>query len=91
LGHSIFDDWDHAAELAADFPNCYLELTAASLVRGAIEQMMKRVSSEKIIYGTDFPWFSEPYCTGTILGADITDDDRRNILYRNAMKILGEG
>jgi predicted TIM-barrel fold metal-dependent hydrolase len=52
--------------------------------------MMKKVTSEKIIYGTDFPWFSQPYCIGTVLGADITDEDRRNILYRNAMRILGE-
>ncbi|MEI6519169.1 MAG: amidohydrolase family protein [bacterium] len=90
LGHSLFDDWDIAAELGANFPNCYLELTAASQIRGAIETMMKTVTSEKIIYGTDFPWFNQPYCIGTILGADITDEDRRNILYRNAMRILGE-
>lgn len=91
LGHSIFGEWDRAAQLAASFANCYVELTAASLVRGALERMIEGVGSEKIVFGTDFPWFNEPYCIGTILGADITDEDRRNIFYRNARRILGEG
>ena len=90
LGHSLFGEWDRAAELAAHFANCYVELTAASLERGSLERMLQGVGSEKVVFGTDFPWFNEPYCIGTILGADITDEDRRNIFYRNAQRILGE-
>jgi len=90
LGHSLFDQWDQAAELAFTHPNCYLELTAASIERGAMEQMLQRVGADKLIFGTDFPWFSYPYCIGAILGADMTDEDRRNILYRNARRLLGE-
>ncbi|NLO74620.1 MAG: amidohydrolase family protein [candidate division WS1 bacterium] len=90
LGHSLFGEWEHAAELAADYPNCYLELTAASLERGGMETMLRGVGSEKLVFGTDFPWFGYPYCVGTILGANMTDENRRNILYRNAQRLLGE-
>ena len=90
LGHSLFGDWEHAVELAVTFPNAYLELTAASLPRGPVEQMVAGAGAKKLVFGTDFPWFSYPYCVGTVLGADISDEDKRDILYRNAMMLLAE-
>ena len=46
--------------------------------------------SEKIIFGTDTPWFNHHNYIGALLGAEMSDDDRRNILYRNAQRLLGE-
>ena len=36
------------------------------------------------------PWFDEYQAVGGVLSAKITEDDMRNILYRNAQKILKE-
>ena len=44
--------------------------------------------SEKIVFGTDMPWYSPHFAAGSVLFAHITDDDRHNILHRNAAKIL---
>lgn len=89
LGHSLHGDWDHAIELARDFPNVYLELTAVMDGDvGMLARFVENVGSEKILYGTDFPWFDFHYNIGAILGSEITDDDRRNIFYRNAKRIL---
>ena len=36
----------------------------------------------------DLPWFSYHHGIGAVLSAEMTDDDRRNILYRNGKKLL---
>lgn len=88
LGHSCHGRWDEAIRLAKDFPNVYLELTAVVDEQGILEQFVEALGSEQIIYGTDFPWFSQFYYIGAVLGADITDEDRHNIFHRNAEKLL---
>ena len=88
LGHSLHGDWAHAIELARDYPNAYLELTAVVDERGVLEAFVEGAGSEKIVFGTDFPWFSHFYYIGAVLGADITDEDRRNVFHRNAERLL---
>jgi predicted TIM-barrel fold metal-dependent hydrolase len=90
LGHSLHTDWDHAIELARKHPHVYLELTAVLDECGVVERFVKEAGSEKVIFGTDFPWFSHYYYLGALLGAGLDDESLRNILYRNARRILGE-
>ncbi len=49
---------------------------------------VRETGSERIVFGTDLPWFNHHYYIGSVLGAGITDDDRHNILHRNAEKLL---
>lgn len=58
-------------------------------VSGIIEYMVAKASSRKIVFGTDMPWYSPHYAAGAILFARISDDARRDILYRNAERLLG--
>lgn len=89
-GHSIFGDWDWSRRCIVEAPgNCYLELTAVPGLRGIIERLVHDVGSERIIYGTDLPWFDEYQVTGGVISADIGDDDIKNILYRNVERVLG--
>lgn len=88
MGHSCHGAWREAAELASNFPNVFLELTAVLDDRGVVDQFVRAPGSRKIVFGTDTPWFNHHYCIGALLGADMTDDDRRNILFRNARRLL---
>ncbi|NLE46452.1 MAG: amidohydrolase family protein [Chloroflexi bacterium] len=88
LGHSFHDDWDAAVEMALDFPNVYLELTALFDDRGAIEKFVEEVGSDRMLFGTDLPWFDPHQAIGVLLSARITDADRHNICHRNAEKLL---
>lgn len=65
-----------------------LPLLSCLQVNGVIEYMVENCSSRKILLGTDMPWYSPHYAVGTVLFARITDDDRRNILFRNATQLL---
>ena len=88
MGHSGYGEWDRAIGVARDYPNVYLELTAAYHVNGIIERMVQGAGSHKILFGTDMPWFDPHYGIGCILCAHISDEDRHNILYSNAEALL---
>ena len=90
LGHSCYGAWAEAIALAAEFPNVYLELTAAYHVYGLLEWMCGEAGSGKVLFGTDYPWF-DPFITiGCVVYARIDEQDMRNILYHNARKLLDE-
>ena len=59
-------------------------------VNGIIEYQVETAGSEKVVFGTDMPWYSQHYAAGSILFARISDEDRHNILHRNAERLLGE-
>ena len=88
MGHSCHGDWDGAVALVKDFPNVYFELTAVLDDRGAVDKFAAECGSERIVFGTDSPWFNHHYYIGSLLGADLDDEDRRNIFYRNAERLL---
>ncbi|MHB1001477.1 MAG: amidohydrolase family protein [Armatimonadota bacterium] len=88
MGHSLHDDWETAGKLARDYPNLYAELTAVLDSRGGFETLIETAGSGKLIFGTDFPWFSYPYYIGSLIGTGAGEQEMRDILYRNARKIL---
>jgi len=87
-GHSFHDHWQLAAEAALAYPNLYLELTAVLDNRGGLDTLVQKAGSEKILFGTDLPWFSTHYGIGAVLSAEVSDDDRRNVFHRNGAKLL---
>ncbi len=89
LAHSLYGRWEDAARLATQYPNVYLDLTAVFECRGAIELFVERGASRRLLFGTDLPWFSPLHGIGCVLSAEISDDDRRNIFYRNAEPLFG--
>jgi len=88
MGHAGYGEWEKSAEIVKEFPNVYLELTAAYSVGGVVEYYVNEVGSENIIFGTDLPWFDPHYGIGCVIFSKITDEDRRNILFKNAKNIL---
>lgn len=88
LAHSLHNDWDAAVRLATEFPNTYLDLVAVLDDRGPLEMFLRAGLGRKVLFGTDLPWFSPHHGIGAILSADITDEDRHDILHRNARKLL---
>ena len=88
LGHSLSGHWDRAVAVARDHPNVYLELTAVLDDRGVIERFVEGVGSERLLFGTDLPWFDPHQGIGAVLSAHVTDEDAHNIFHRNAEALL---
>ena len=60
-------------------------------VNGIIEYMVAQAGSQKILFGTDLPWYSPHFAAGAVLFARIDDEARHNILHRNAERLLKGG
>ena len=63
-------------------------LRSCAQVNGILEYMVAEAGSPKIVFGTDMPWYSPHFAAGAVLFARIDDDARRDILYRNAERLL---
>ncbi len=63
-------------------------LASCLQVNGIIEYMVERAGAQKILFGTDLPWYSPLYAAGAVLFARIDDDVRHAILHRNAEALL---
>ena len=89
--HGFHDAWPKAAEIANAFPNYYFDLTGIIDDRGPLDRFLAdaRGGSRQVLFGTDLPWFSLHHGIGGVLAADMTDEDRRNIFYRNGARLLG--
>ncbi len=91
MGHSFRPDWEGVARLHRACPdNVYFELTSIPGTSGMVEKLVETAGGERLLYGTDLPWFDEFQGIGGILAAKITEEDKHNILYRNIDRLLGK-
>lgn len=63
--------------------------TRSPMVNGIIEEMVAVSGPEKIVFGSDLPWYSQAYHAGAVLFAEISDTARHSILHGNAERLLG--
>jgi predicted TIM-barrel fold metal-dependent hydrolase len=89
MAHCVKSNWVEAAAIAREHPNVYLELTGVLGQGGAVDILCQQAGSQKMLFGTDQPWYGQHQGIGHLLSADITDEDIHNICHRNASKLLG--
>jgi predicted TIM-barrel fold metal-dependent hydrolase len=89
MGHSLHGHWQEAVDIANQFPNIYFDLAAVLDDRGILEKFVGECGARRVLFGSDFPWFDFHYQIGAILGSAITDEDRRDIFWGNARRLLG--
>ena len=67
--------------------NIYVDTSAGGIgINNILEYAIKRVGSEKLIFGTDT--YSFAYQFGRIALADIPFEDKENILWKNALRLF---
>lgn len=90
LGHSSPNELDGAIALVQKYDNAYLDLCDIHRHSGIVDKMVEKVGSEKVLFGTDLPWYDPNYCIGSVLCAKISDDKKEDIFHKNAERILKE-
>ena len=51
--------------------------------------MIKAHGADKVLFGSDWPWYSPVETYNMVMELDISDEERSMIFYRNAKKLLG--
>jgi len=69
--------------------NVYTDTSSAkTLLCDVLETAVARIGSEKILFGTDAGCYFSPCHRVRVDCAHISDEDKKNILYRNMLKLL---
>ena len=78
---------DEAIEVARTHDNVMLDLCDIHRHSGIVDKMVEGVGADKVLFGTDIPWYDPSYCLGSILFSHISDEDKYKVIYGNAKKI----
>lgn len=86
-GHVL---WRDAEELLVGLP-IYMDTSYSqyALTKSDMERIIKKHGSERILFGSDSPWKREDTELKMINALDLPKDDIDNILYRNALSLIG--
>ncbi len=90
LGHSGALQFDRAITFAERYPNTFFELSCLGLA--ALRQVVDTVPPDRLLYGTDWPFYHQGLTLARVLIA--TEGDaalRRAILHDNAARLLDLG
>ncbi len=77
-----------AVEMLKEYPNYYWCTSSTLCLRNAVEKCVRMGCVDKLLYGSDFPLNSFSVRLGSILAAEIDDDDIKKILGGNAIRLL---
>lgn len=90
MGHSAPGELDQAIEVAKEHANVYLDLCDIHRHSGIVDKMVDAIGADRILFGTDIPWYDPAYGVGSVLFSRISDEDKYKILYQNAKRLAKE-
>ena len=97
LGHIGFGDFETSAAIAADFPNamfdcCYIvngTEPSPAISDDEAAAAFRRVGIDRVMFGSDYPWFDPALDAARIERLPLSDGERRAILRENAERVFG--
>ncbi len=70
LGHAAFVDMNKVIEVVKDYPNVYFEISAIRVFD--FYNLIKQISSTRILFGTDYPFYDLPLTLELLIGVSLT-------------------
>lgn len=98
MAHLGNGSWRQTKEVADAFPNALFDTSEITEWHGAplaptheeLARLIQDIGSERVILGTDFPWWSPAHCAQGIMDLPIlSNSEKEAILGANAARILG--
>ncbi|MDO8685995.1 MAG: amidohydrolase family protein [Clostridiales bacterium] len=90
MGHSggRHDGIKEAARLGRRYSNVYFDTAGDIYSNCYLEFLVGQVGSDRILFGTDYSMMDQRNMLGVVLGADISLEDKENILYGNSLTVF---
>ena len=100
LGNNFFDE---SMQMAAKYPNIYFDTSAVipgdengeplikenALSNTEAVQLIRKIGIERVIFGSDYPWFHPLWDLKRFLKLDFSEAEKEALLGGNAKRILG--
>lgn len=87
FGHAGIQSYKKVAEMMIKHPGSYAELSCQST--DSIKYLISKVGSQRLLFGSDWPALPQAITLSRVLHAtEDNDNDRKNILFNNAKKLL---
>jgi len=88
--------WDQTLEIADKFPQVMFDTAIAishidaptALSDDEAVEMIKQIGSERILFGSDYPWINPAGDIKKINGLKISNGDKKKILGDNAVRLF---
>ncbi len=81
-------EWQRGIRAVRNSPNVLVETSGFDATAGFIEMAARELGAERIVFGSHLPSRSLGTELGKVVGADITEDDKRLILGENYRSLL---
>jgi predicted TIM-barrel fold metal-dependent hydrolase len=90
MGHSGGDvrAMEDIIDIVNSSDNVYADLAISINYEGNVEWLVKEMGSKRVLYGSDMPFFDPRPNFGRVAMADISEDEKRDILGLNMKKLL---
>lgn len=88
LAHSGAINEPEYVRIASEFPNIYLDTSYSNVTIGLIRRLAEQVGTDRIVWGSDVYFFSQPQQYGAILGSGLDEQALRTILEETPRKLL---
>ncbi|MPW27213.1 amidohydrolase family protein [Alkalibaculum sp. M08DMB] len=86
LAHAGLYEVDELIKLLQSFPNTYADISCQP--PKSIRRLIDELGSQRLLFGTDYPFFNQSFSIVSVLRATSNEADRRNIFSKNARHIL---
>jgi predicted TIM-barrel fold metal-dependent hydrolase len=96
MAHLAFGDFAACADLTRAYPN--LSFDCCGVINGTEKQpalsdeeaaaALRQVGTDRVMFGSDFPWFDPILDATRIQRLPLTDTEKQAILHDNAVRIL---
>lgn len=86
LAHSGCFDFEYIVDIMKKYPNTYTDISIQPSVN--IRKLIGQIGSERILFGTDYPFVTQAFSILSVLRATSNEQERKNIFSVNAKKLL---
>ncbi|MBE6902785.1 MAG: amidohydrolase, partial [Ruminococcaceae bacterium] len=87
-----WSQWDEAEELYDNYRNIYVDLSSSlyDMTPEHAARLIHVFGADRVMFGTDYPMWTADEELERFATVPLTDEERELILYKNALRLLGE-
>ena len=78
-------DWEWSLKAIASVPNVFLDTSGSVIDAGMVDRCLAAIGHERLLFGTDMSYEEG---VGKILGSDLSEEQREDVFWRNALRIF---